>query len=588
MKNRALSIRSKLMILFSVTILFPVLIIAYVLPAYYTKLITTETEKLTESTLVGLTSNIQYYLDELERVTTIPYNYNEVMYALKIRSAGIYKESDSYTKYKADYALYNTLPSVLENMHKEILGTLLLPLDGSIFYKDSRSMLYTARSDYPYQEQDWYKEAVKANGRATFVRVHPQDYLKIDKVQSVFSVARLIRDMDSRKPIAIIMADADTIVIDRIVRQLISNDSVVVITDKNGQLVYASSDVPAETLKELASSAGTVDYHGEPYVQVSKTVPSSSWKVTSLIPQSRFTDKVRWMHTTGLIFASGGLVLTLFLFLAYSRKLLTPFREMIQVMRHVQRGDMTKRVGIHGKDEIAELGSALNRMIRQLDDMVISEYRAKLKQQDAEMQALQSQIKPHFLYNTLNGFIGLNRRREHDTLDRAIRSLSGLLRYILSSDMTITLTEELEIIRKYADLQSMRFRDRLSFRFALDEKLAGLKIPKLLLQPLVENSVVHGFEPCEHPCLIEVDAFLKWEDGRPRAVIRVKDNGTGFDPAALTSKDRVGMRNVEERLSLSYPGASTLQVLSAPDQGTLITIAIDLPEEGFADEYHCG
>lgn len=588
MKNRALSIRSKLMILFSVTILFPVLIIAYVMPAYYTKLLTTETEKLTESTLVGLTSNIQYYLDELERVTTIPYNYNEVMYALKIRSAGIYKKSDSYTKYKADYALYNTLPSVLENMHKEILGTLLLPLDGSIFYKDSRSTLYAARRDYPYTEQDWYKEAVKAEGKATFVRVHPQDYLKIDQVQSVFSVARLIRDMDSRKPIAVIMADADTVVIDRIVRQLISNDSLVVITDKNGQLVYASSDVPAETLKELSKSSATIDYYGEPYVQVSKMVPSSSWKVTSLIPQSRFTDKVRWMHTTGLIFASGGLILTLFVFLAYSRKLLTPFREMILVMRHVQRGDMTRRVDIHGKDEIAELGSALNRMIRQLDDMVISEYRAKLKQQDAEMQALQSQIKPHFLYNTLNGFIGLNRRRDHDTLDRAIRSLSGLLRYILSSDTTITLAEEFEIIRKYADLQSMRFQDRITFHFALDERLEGLNIPKLLLQPLVENSVVHGCEPCEHPCLIEVDAALQWENGRTRAVIRVTDNGVGFEPATLRSRDRVGMRNVEERLSLSYRGVSSFKVRSNPNFGTLITITIDLQEEGLGYEHHSG
>lgn len=588
MKNRALSIRAKLMILFSVTVLLPVLIIAYVMPAYYTNLITSETEKLTESTLVGLTSNIQYYLDELERVTSIPYNYNEVMYALKIRSAGIYKQSENYTKYKADYALYNTLPSVLENMHREILGTLLLPLDGSIFYKDSRSTLYKARSDYPYPEQDWYQEAVKANGKATFVRVHPQDYLDIDQTQSVFSVARLIRDMDSRKPIAVIMSDADTVVIDRIVRQLIRGDSIVVITDKEGQLVYASGDIPPETLKDLSGSASTVNYHGEPYVQVSKSVPSSAWKVTSLIPQSRFTDKVRWMHTTGLIFASGGLVLTLFVFLAYSRKLLTPFREMIQVMRHVQRGDMTKRVAIHGKDEVAELGSALNRMIRRLDDMVINEYRAKLKQQDAEMQALQSQIKPHFLYNTLSGFIGLNRRRDHDTLDRAIRSLSGLLRYILSSDTCITLAEEFEIIRKYADLQSMRFQDRLSFHFELDNALEGLRIPKLLLQPLVENSVVHGFEPCEHPCLIEIVASVQRLDGSLRAVIVVKDNGVGFEPTAIKNSDRVGMRNVDERLALFCKGISDFNIQSAPGKGTAITITIDLHEEGLPNEHHCG
>lgn len=285
------------------------------------------------------------------------------------------------------------------------------------------------------------------------------------------------------------------------------------------------------------------------------------------------------MHTVGIIFAVGGIVLTLFLFLAYSRKLLTPFREMIQVMRHVQRGDMSRRVVIHGKDEIAELGLALNRMITQLDDMIISEYRSKLKQQDAEMQALQSQIKPHFLYNTLSGFIGLNRKREHGTLDQAIRSLSGLLRYILSSDTTITLEEEFEIIRKYTDLQQMRFSDRLSFHLSLDPRLKGLMIPKLLLQPLVENSVVHGTEPSEHPCLIEVDASLLVEKGRRRAFIRIADNGVGFQLMERSPGERVGLRNVEERLTLAYRDHSSFTIQSTPGQGTLITITIDIDEE---------
>lgn len=579
-KNRTLSMRSKLIILFSVTILVPVLIIAYVMPSYYTKLITSETEKLTESSLVGLTSNIQYYLDELERVTSIPYNYDEVMYALKLRSSGLYPKSDQYTQYKADYALYNTLPTVLENMHKEILGTLLLPFDGSVFYKDSRSTLYNARTDYDYTGQDWYIDAVKAGGKATFVKVHDQDYVKMDGLQSVFSVARLIRDMDTRKPIAVIMSDADTVVIDRIVRQLITNDSVVVLTDKNGQLVYASQQIPEETLSQL--SASEVRYHNQTYVKVSKTIESSSWMVTSLIPQSRFTEKVQWMHNIGMIFAGGGLILTLFLFLAYSRKLLTPFREMIGVMRHVQRGDMSKRVDIHGKDEVAELGGALNRMIVRLDEMVISEYRAKLKQQDAEMQALQAQINPHFLYNTLNGFIGLNRKGEQQKLDRAIRSLSGLLRDILSADMSITLEAEFNIIRKYAELQSMRFGDRLTFSFSLEPSLASLRIPKLLLQPLIENSVVHGAEPCAHPCHVEINAYTRISDGRAHAVILIKDNGTGFDPKKLEHSDRVGLRNAQERLALIRDGQASLHIQSQPDQGTTITITMELEEEGIA------
>lgn len=581
MINRTLSMRSKLIILFSVTILVPVLIIAYVMPAYYTRLITSETEKLTESTLVGLTSNIQYYLDELERVTTIPYNYNEVMYALKLRSSGLYAGSDQYTRYKADYALYNTLPAALENMHKEILGTLLLPFDGSVFYKDSRSTLYSARTDYDYSAQEWYQDAVKAGGKSTFVKVHEQDYINMDGLPTVFSVARLIRDMDTRKPIAVIMADADTMVIDRIVRQLIGNDSVVVISDPNGQLVYASHPVSGETLDQLSGSH-EVTYNNQTYVKVSQTIESSSWVVTSLIPKSHFTDKVQWMHAAGMLFAGAGLVLTLFLFLAYSRKLLTPFREMIGVMRRVQRGDMTKRVDIHGKDEVAELGMALNRMIGRLDEMVISEYRARLKQQEAEMQALQAQIKPHFLYNTLNGFVGLNRKGEHGKLDRAIRSLSGLLRYIQSSEMSITLEEEFSILRKYAELQTMRFGDRLDFHFSLDPSLASLRIPKLLLQPLVENSVVHGAEPCARPCRVEISAFSEQAEGKTYAIIVIQDDGMGFNPDALDKGQRIGLRSAQERLGLFHRSQASLHIRSKPGQGTVITIRIEREEEEVA------
>ncbi|WP_410513769.1 sensor histidine kinase [Paenibacillus sp. BR2-3] len=578
-KRRGLSIRSKLMFLFSVTILFPLLIIVYAMPAYYIRLNMIETEKLTGANLVALANNIKYYLDELDRVTIIPYNYDEVLRALKLRSGGLYESADAYTKYKADYALYSTLPAVIENLRKEISGTLLLPFDGSIFYKDSRKHMNIARSDYNYRGQDWYRRAIEANGKAIFIKTQPQDYLTVDSESKVFSVARLIKDPDSSNPIAVIKADADTIVLDRIVRQTIVNDSVIVITDKEGQLVYASSPISRSVLEQMAEHSTTIQFNAKSYVAVSNVIGSSSWEITSLISESHQASKVRWMYITGLIFAFIGFVLTLFLFLAYSRKLLVPFREMIEVMHHVQRGDMSKRVSIYGKDEIAKLGRALNKMIGKLDEMIISDYRSKLNQQKAELRALQSQIKPHFLYNTLNGFSGLNRKGERALLEKAILSLSGLLRYILSSDMTITLTDEFNIIKKYADLQSMRFSDRLEFHCSLDPRLEKFQIPKLLLQPLVENSVVHGTEPSVHPCLVEVDAKLKEKNGGQCAVITISDNGVGFSVDSNNLGDHIGLQNVKDRLMLSYPGRSRFLIHSEAGQGTRITIIIDLYEE---------
>ncbi|NOU94045.1 HAMP domain-containing protein [Paenibacillus sp. LMG 31456] len=571
----------KLIMLYSLTILLPVIIIAFVMPSYYVKIITAETEKLTDATLVGLSENIQTYLDDLERVTVSPYTNNEVMNSLKQKARGLNTQIDNYSKYKADYTLYHTLPSLLVNLRKDILGTLLVAIDGSVYYNDSSSQLTEPRNDYPYTEQNWYREAVTANGRVSFVDVHPQDYLKLPSVPEVFSVARLIKDPDSKQPLAIIMADADTIILDRIVRQVSVNvNSIVTITDKDQRLIYSNTHLSQEDLKQFLKSPTHIDYNKQSYVAVSREIPTSSWRITIWLSKAELASKVHWMRLTGAVFAAGGVVLAFFLFFAYSRTLLTPFKEMIGVMRQVQLGNMNKRFSVRGQDEIAQLGNVLNRMISQLDELITNEYLTKLKLRNAEFRALQSQIHPHFLYNTLNAFVSLNRKGEHALLERAILSLSGMLRYFLTTHDTCSLEEEFSSIQKYGELMSMRFSDRLEITITLDPALASFRIPKLLIQPLVENAIIHGVEPCEQPCKVEVSADrLPNINDRECMVIRIADNGIGFNTFEQIDDQHIGLSNVKERLELAFPDNHEFQLESRLGHGTTITITISLNNE---------
>ncbi|NRF93731.1 sensor histidine kinase [Paenibacillus frigoriresistens] len=576
MNKRNISIRVKLVLLYSLTILLPVIIIAFVLPAYYVKIITTETEKLTNETLVGLTGNIQTYLDDLEQVTVSPYTNNEVMSSLKLKARSLNRQVDEYSKYKADYTLYHTLPSLLVNLRKDILGTLLVSIDGSVYYNDTSSQLTVARTNYPYTQQDWYRAAVTANGRVAFVNVHPQDYLKLDSVPDVFSVARLIKDPDSKQPLAVIMADADTIILDKIVRQVSFNvNSIVTITDKDHKLIYSNTHLSKEDWNQFLENPTNVLYKQQSYVPVSREIPTSSWAITVWLSKAELTSKVNWMQFMGAAFAIGGVVLTFFLFFAYSRTLLTPFKEMIGVMRQVQLGNMNKRFDVQGQDEIAQLGIALNRMIGQLDESIISEFRTKLNLRDAEFRALQSQIQPHFLYNSLNALVSLNRKGERALLERAILSLSGMLRYILTSNDSCSLEEEFSTIQKYGELMSLRFSDRLTMKIDLDHQLADIRIPKLLLQPLVENAIIHGVEPCEHPCTVVVSGEMLSDNMNvERFVIRIVDNGVGFNTSEQSNNERIGLNNVKERLSLAFPDQYEFQLDSFIGQGTSINITI--------------
>jgi len=199
-------------------------------------------------------------------------------------------------------------------------------------------------------------------------------------------------------------------------------------------------------------------------------------------------------------------------------------------------------------------------------------HRELLEKRDAEYRALQAQIQPHFLYNLLNGLIGLNRMGERQALENAILSLKGMLRYTLEQGDWTTVAEELEFLTKYCELQQLRFQDRLSVSIHCSPEAAAYRIPKLLLQPLVENAVIHGIEPLGGPGRLEVGARLLRRNGAAVLGISISDNGVGFSPDAGLAGRHLGIANVKERLLVACPQAF-LGIQSRPG-GTQVTIEI--------------
>jgi signal transduction histidine kinase len=198
-----------------------------------------------------------------------------------------------------------------------------------------------------------------------------------------------------------------------------------------------------------------------------------------------------------------------------------------------------------------------------------AKYAELLELRSAEYQALQSQVRPHFLYNVLGSFAALNRMGERGALENSLLALKELLRYSVDHGAETTVAEELDFIERYCELQKMRFQDRLSWRIEREEAALQRRIPKLVLQPLVENAIIHGIEPSGENGTIVIAARL--EAGS--LILSVNDDGEGFDPAA-TAKG-VGITNVERRLALAFPGA-TLLLESAPGSGT--RSRIEIPE----------
>jgi two-component system sensor histidine kinase YesM len=200
-------------------------------------------------------------------------------------------------------------------------------------------------------------------------------------------------------------------------------------------------------------------------------------------------------------------------------------------------------------------------------------YKELLERREAQYRALQSQIQPHFLYNVLNGLVGLNRMGDARALESAIFSLKDMLRYILDKGNWTSLREELRFLERYCELQKMRFPDRLSVSIHCEEEVAGFRIPKLILQPVVENAVIHGIEPLGRPATLSIEAGLRGGEDEPFASICISDDGAGFEPESTDVEQRIGLSNVRERLLMAYPNAR-LSISSSPGSGTRIRIEI--------------
>ena len=200
-------------------------------------------------------------------------------------------------------------------------------------------------------------------------------------------------------------------------------------------------------------------------------------------------------------------------------------------------------------------------------------YTELIERREARYQALSSQVQPHFIYNVMSGILGLNAKGDSEGLRDTVEALKGMLRYIQSGNNWTSIEEEFGFLRKYLMLQKIRFGNRLDFRVELDEEISHLQIPRLLLQPLAENAVMHGIEPLESGGLVEVKAVYVRRRGEIGADIVITDNGKGFDTANIEDKSNIGLLNVKQRIQIAFPDSS-FQLESSIGDGTRIEINI--------------
>ena len=269
-----------------------------------------------------------------------------------------------------------------------------------------------------------------------------------------------------------------------------------------------------------------------------------------------------------------------------SKSIYTPIKKLHDVTTTITKNDLQALMTSDNVDEITELGMSFNIMIGKIKELLDSKIKEQENLKKAELRALQAQINPHFLYNTLDTIIWMAESKKTDQVVKIVSALSKFFRISLSKGMDwITIGEEVERIKSYLTIQKMRYRDILDFKIEVDETVAKNTILKLILQPLVENALYHGIKNKRQGGTITVRAKRKGED---EVLLEVEDDGIGFTAEKLAQlnaelnddSDNIklesgfGIDNVNKRIRLYYGKPYGLSVQSKYTTGTCVTLVI--------------
>ena len=330
----------------------------------------------------------------------------------------------------------------------------------------------------------------------------------------------------------------------------------------------------------ISQSRAASNLNAKSFIKAEVEMPLSHFKIVLLVSKKKINDKIIFMQILSVLGVICILILSTFSIYVLSAKLNEPVENLAQVMQEVGHGNFSLRAKIEGNDEIGYLAARFNHMLDNLEN-------EKILKRQAELNALQYQIRPHFIYNTLNSIRFAAMIQGAKNIGELLANFIELLQVSTNREGEFgTLAEEISTLKKYIALQEFRLMNSFAVDFNLDEKTLSCRVPRLILQPFVENSIIHAPSPEKTFCRIVVSS----EQRGAELIISIQDDGKGISPEVLENlsakpSDKkthggfsgIGVANIKERLRLYYGDAG--KVICESDGRTFTKISIVLPVE---------
>jgi two-component system sensor histidine kinase YesM len=546
----------------------------------YIASIENKTKVFSEQLASQINVTLDNHLEELNKLTIMPLYAEDVIDVLRKHNSENY---DVGTSSMYDSNQMSLFISSLSFDRSEILGISIIANDGTFFSN-------LQKDNYQYEDPNhWCEMRVDKSMPISIIPPHTVSYYTIDP-KNVFSIVKKIKDPVTSDNLGIIKIDILFSVFQKILKMTsFSDENKLFISDSQRNIYYSNENSTEGLLTEKDKNIDTDDHNQIAIVNTSK---ETGLNVVVLVNDIKIHKDSMALIRFYFIIALVSIMVSVIAFTIFSKNLVKPILQLKEKMNKVQEGSWKERVDVLSNDEIGDLSQGFNTMIKEIETLVEEVYETSLHEKDAELAALQSQINPHFLYNSFEFINMLAIENDQYEISDLISGLGKLMRYTVDKKKKmVTVKNEVEFIDNYLKFVNYSMGDRIKSEIVFDASLNNCLLPKLILQPLVENAIKHGIGEKEGSIKITI---IKESD---RLLIMVEDNGVGMSEQELkalyktinsqkkyfdnkvniqnkANVNGVALSNINHRIKLLYGEKYGLFLSSKKNIGTIAKIII--------------
>ncbi|WP_226667812.1 sensor histidine kinase [Metabacillus litoralis] len=583
LRLRNYKLMTKLMITYILLTVIPISILGYIAYSQYTKSIEKQVGEYIPKLLEQANENIENQLNEMKQLPDVLYNSSQVIEVLR-------KDSfQSKSNILKDEFLVNSYLSrtYINGGNSDILGVFLL----------SKNRLFTStRTSYKGLALESsalpYGQDIELNGREEIILSY-QTNLQFKGNPPFIMLMRQLRDYENQENLGTILIAIDLTFFEKALINLNEdNNSKIWITDEEGRIIFHNDPKLIGEYDDKYNLYPNINGSFKATLMEKNHLISTDsfegydWRIfhsISLSDLTKETDAVR--YGTIIVF-----ILVVFLSIVISIVLAwnvsNPLKKLTRLMKQVEKGNFNVDLSIHSKDEIGTLAQSFNSMIQEINTLIEKNYKIELRQKNAELYALQSQINPHFMYNTLETIGYAVEEEEVESVVKMVTLLGKMLRYSLNNkDRLVPISFEVTHTTNYLTIQKFRFEDRIYFEIQEKIDTNQFYIPKFILQPIIENSIKYGLDQ-HKKTMIMINIYKTKND---EVLLTIKDNGPGIESEVLNKlneslkKDPMegrdssfGLINVHARISMIFGDEYGLEINSMMKEGTEVIVRLPM------------